>query len=138
MPCAIALVIELRTREIPNWLTLGTLLFGPPVLVLADRHIVDHFAGFVIAAVVTAVLYRNDWLGGGGVKLTCALGAIIGGLQTLVMLATVGLCVLVLYTGSKIRQRIRKAPPPLLWFASSPFLFLGLAGCLAVGFFSRR
>jgi prepilin peptidase CpaA len=66
--------------RIPNWLTLGSLALalltrglgeGAPGLLLTTL-------GVVVSAIVPLVLHRSGGLGGGDVKLFCALGAWLG------------------------------------------------------------
>jgi prepilin peptidase CpaA len=66
--------------RIPNWLTLGALVLalltrglgeGTPGLLLTTL-------GVVVSAIVPLVLHRNGGLGGGDLKLFCALGAWLG------------------------------------------------------------
>ncbi len=66
--------------RIPNWLTLGALALalltrglgeGPAGLLLTT-------IGVVVSAIVPLVMHRSGGLGGGDVKLFCALGAWLG------------------------------------------------------------
>lgn len=85
---AIAAATDLKTGEIPNWLTLGGLLAAPFV------HIGNGFAhhmtgraalseggssllGAIVCVIVPAILYRQDAIGGGDVKLLACLGALL-------------------------------------------------------------
>jgi leader peptidase (prepilin peptidase)/N-methyltransferase len=79
---ASACVIDVRTRRIPNSLTLGAAL-----LAIGNGFVVDGLGGVgsacgwgFAAAFVPAVVYliRPDGFGGGDVKLCFALGAICG------------------------------------------------------------
>jgi prepilin peptidase CpaA len=84
----LAAVIDWRTGEIPNWLTLGPLLGGVLGHVIYDAA---HGAsakdamlsggaslfGALVAVIIPAVLYRQDAIGGGDLKLLAALGAIL-------------------------------------------------------------
>jgi prepilin peptidase CpaA len=90
-----AAVFDLRTRRIPNWLTLGALatalvlrlaLDGPTGLALA---VVGAFA----AGFPALVLFRLRAMGGGDVKLLAACGALVGpetGFQLLLASAIAG------------------------------------------------
>jgi prepilin peptidase CpaA len=86
---AIAAAFDLRTGEIPNWLTLGSLLAAPVAHISwgLARHMSGHDA-FVIeggcsllgafgCSLVPALLYRQDAIGGGDVKLLAAVGALL-------------------------------------------------------------
>ncbi len=66
--------------RIPNWLTLGAL-----ALALLTRGLGEGAAGLllttigvVVSAIVPLVMHRSGGLGGGDVKLFCALGAWLG------------------------------------------------------------
>ncbi len=85
---AIAAASDLRTGEIPNWLSLGALLIAPVAhLVFAvTRHMTGHDAlfeggssilGAILCSVVPAILYRQDAIGGGDLKLLAATGAVL-------------------------------------------------------------
>jgi len=114
----IVAIVELRTDEIPNFLSLPTLGAGL-VMGVVDKHPGDHVAGLLVAALVTGVLYRHDWLGGGGVKWTCAVAALIGfRLGALMMMVSAGLA-LVLLGAAKLRKRE-------LYVPSSPLVLVGV------------
>jgi prepilin peptidase CpaA len=86
---AIAAASDLRTGEIPNWLTLGVLLLAPIghiVFALVKQHATGHQAlvaggtsllGAVVCVIVPAILYRQDAIGGGDVKLLATIGALL-------------------------------------------------------------
>lgn len=155
----LAAVIDWRTGEIPNWLTLGPLAAG----------IIGHIAydaahgapssdalqsggaavfGALACSVIPLVLFRQDAIGGGDVKLLAALGAILGWRQGLEgemysffaagLLAPARLA----YEGKLFRtikntmllavnpilpkKRRRPIEPTLLtWFRFGPAIFLG-------------
>ncbi len=85
---AIAAATDLRTGEIPNWLTLGALLVAPFAHI--GRALAAHqsghaalteggssFLGLIACAIVPLILYRQDAIGGGDVKLLAAIGALL-------------------------------------------------------------
>jgi prepilin peptidase CpaA len=77
--CAIAVVMDLRSRRIPNWLTLGLAvaavagqgLNGPLALLAA-------IAIYVAVMLLGCVAFSLGWLGGGDVKLLAAAAAAFG------------------------------------------------------------
>jgi prepilin peptidase CpaA len=85
---AIAAATDLRTGEIPNWLSLGALLVAPiaHLIFALATHMTGHDAlfeggssllGGIACAVVPAILYRQDAIGGGDVKLLAGVGALL-------------------------------------------------------------
>ena len=79
---AVAAITDWRTGEIPNWLTLPVVLGAPLVyyLLLGQHALVVSLIGLFGCGIVPYLLFRNDAIGGGDVKLLAALGA-VGGLQ---------------------------------------------------------
>ncbi len=88
--CLVALAIELRTKTIPNGLTVGALLLGPALVTvlhgvvearqpsawtIGDAYF-QALGGAVFAVWIPYHLWRRNWLGGGAVKLTAAVAAI--------------------------------------------------------------
>jgi prepilin peptidase CpaA len=84
----IAAASDLRSGEIPNWLTLGALLVAPiaHVVFALVRHATGHVAlveggssllGAIACSFVPAILYRQDAIGGGDLKLLAAIGALL-------------------------------------------------------------
>lgn len=88
---AVATVSDLRTRRIPNLLTLagclaglalGAIASGPAGLWLAGK-------GLMLAFALSLPFWLAGWLGAGDVKLLAAVGAFVGsGLVVEVLLAT--------------------------------------------------
>lgn len=72
---AIAIVIETRTGEIPNWLTFGGLIAAVPLAFLSGGLERAGIA-FGIATVVTLFAFRRGAMGGGAMKLTVAVAAL--------------------------------------------------------------
>lgn len=94
------LVTDLRTRRIPNWLTVPT--FGLGLLI----HIVSggiqglgfSLLGFVTGFGILFVLWLIGGGGGGDVKMMGALGAWLGAWLTLVIFLTSAIVTLVMIT----------------------------------------
>ncbi len=80
LTCGLAVVFDLRSREIPNALALGLLAVLPLKLVFADSGPSwwMHIAGGVVALLVASVVGYGDRFGGGDIKLFAALGAWFG------------------------------------------------------------
>jgi prepilin peptidase CpaA len=84
---AIAAVFDVKSGTIPNWLTIPALILAPIAhYVYGTSHGLDasdaqleagfSVAGLVVTGVVPMILYRQNAIGGGDVKLLAALGAI--------------------------------------------------------------
>jgi prepilin peptidase CpaA len=158
---AIAAVSDLRTGEIPNWLTLGALLVAPiaHVAVALAAHAAGQAAlleggssllGAIACSVVPALLYRQDAIGGGDLKLLAAVGALLKpyfGLEAeMYSFFAAGLIApaFLAYEGKLFRtmkntallalnpllpkKKRRQVEPALLtWFRFGPAIFLGTA-----------
>lgn len=75
---AIAALLDWRTGEIPNWLTLPPIAVSPFAygLALGSEHALRCLAATLLSALVPYVLFRRRAMGGGDVKLFAALGAV--------------------------------------------------------------
>jgi prepilin peptidase CpaA len=101
---AIAAVIDVRSRRIPNWLTFGLILAGlSRAIVVGGGAGLGHAAtGLLAGAAPAIVLFTLGALGGGDVKLLAGVGAWVGGpsalavftLQCVIGLAYVLICAL--------------------------------------------
>ena len=71
---------DLRSREIPNWLTLGGIVSGLAVhsYLTGWSGLQFSAAGLGVAALVFLPLWWMRWLGGGDMKLMAAVGALTG------------------------------------------------------------
>ena len=157
---AIAAASDLRTGEIPNWLSLGALMVAP------FAHMAKGFAmhltredvfleggssllGALACAIVPAILYRQDAIGGGDVKLLAGLGALLqprlgleaemysffaAGLVAPAFLAYEGKLFRTLKNTALLainpllpKNKRRPVEPTLLtWFRFGPAIFLGM------------
>lgn len=89
----IATVTDLRSRRIPNWLTLPFLVTGPILMTwLNGWHGLFHSVeGIGLGALVYGIFFVMGGMGMGDVKLCAAIGAWIGPGQLLVALVVTGL-----------------------------------------------
>lgn len=83
----LAIGFELRTRHIPNWLTLGGLIPAIAIAALTGR-LADALLGFALAAVVGVFMFMQNGLAGGGVKTAALLGLCAGYAGGLALAAT--------------------------------------------------
>ena len=76
----IAVVFDLRTRRIPNALTLGAALVGMAYATISggSSGLVQAAAGWLLAAALFFPLFALGGMGAGDVKLLAALGAWLG------------------------------------------------------------
>ncbi len=89
----IAMVTDLRSRRIPNWLVFPFLLAGLTVSALTHgwTGLEQSVLGVLLAALLLGVLYWLDAMGMGDLKLCAAVGAWIGPRQLLLALVVMGL-----------------------------------------------
>lgn len=155
----IAAIVDLKTGEIPQWLTLGGIGAGALghliyAIVRNDPQPLAEFGysllGALLCSIVPLVLYRQDAIGGGDVKLLAALGAILqprigfeaevysffaAGLLAPARLAYEGKLFRTLKNTALLavnpvlpKKRRRKIEPTLLtWFRFGPAIFIGTA-----------
>jgi prepilin peptidase CpaA len=71
---------DLRSREIPNWLTLGGILvaLGVHPYLAGWSGLQFSASGLGVAALMFLPMFMMRWLGGGDVKLMAAVGAFTG------------------------------------------------------------
>jgi prepilin peptidase CpaA len=85
---SLAALYDVRTRRVPNWLTLSALAVAPLAHALAAcgaqgadgalRAAGSSLLGVVLCGTVPLVLWRCGYVGGGDVKLLAAMGAVLG------------------------------------------------------------
>ena len=79
---AVAAAADWRTGHIPNWLTLPVVVVAPIAYFIGygTPGLIASLIGLFACGLIPYLLFRNDAIGGGDVKLFAALGA-VGGLQ---------------------------------------------------------
>ena len=79
-PVVIALVCDLRTREIPDWIPLVILAWAALATAMGLHAVtwVGLIAGALLGLGLAAVVFYLGGLGGGDVKLLAAIGAAVG------------------------------------------------------------
>lgn len=98
----IIICYDICTRTIPNFLSIGAWLIAIPVLVLTGLSVTHQPAssallGFGLALVLTLPGYLFKVLGGGDVKLLCAIGLLCGMNMMLTTFALASVSVVVVW-----------------------------------------
>lgn len=112
----VAAVGDVRTRRIPNWLTLTAILSGliqsflPTATLTPTQSLLGILAGFGLPF----ILFGLNALGGGDVKLFTGVGAWIGPmlvLQTFCLAAILGLAIVLTqaWATGRLRQLLRNS-----------------------------
>jgi len=72
--------LDLRTRRVPNWLTLGTTALGMTLAAthLTDRSIAAALGGFAVGLLLMLPGHLMGATGAGDVKLFAAVGSLLG------------------------------------------------------------
>lgn len=112
----VATVTDLRSRRIPNWLTVGTLLLGFVLnALIAYPSPLDGMwlaaKGFGLAFAMNLVMYMLHMTGAGDVKLLAAVGAMVGcsdflGIFLLTALIGGVLAVILMLVKGRVRQTL--------------------------------
>ena len=88
---AVAAITDLRSRRIPNWLTLPAIPVGVTAQAIFGDGIWAGLAGFGAALAAFFVLFAVGAMGAGDVKLFAAVGAFVGIRHLLVVFVMIGL-----------------------------------------------
>jgi prepilin peptidase CpaA len=88
---AVAAVSDLRTRRIPNWLTLPAIPVGVTAQAMFGDGLWAGLAGFGAALAAFFLLFAVGAMGAGDVKLFAAVGAFVGIRHLLVVFVMIGL-----------------------------------------------
>jgi len=111
-------VMDIRTREIPNWISLGVLLAA-----FLDFNI-QNLWGIIVAVIFFSVALATGKIGGGDVKLITALSVVCGLWGSFALLLFAQTAMLIFYGGSVIVQKLRgRTADKSLPFV--PFIFIG-------------
>jgi prepilin peptidase CpaA len=88
---AVAAVSDLRTRRIPNWLTLPAIPVGVTAQAMFGDGLWAGLAGFGAALAAFFLLFAVGAMGAGDVKLFAAVGAFVGIRHLLIVFVMIGL-----------------------------------------------
>jgi Flp pilus assembly protein protease CpaA len=116
-----ALIVELRTNEIPNSLTLPLV----PVafaLCLRDGRWEERGIALVVAIVLVIVAYRSNAFGGGLLKLAAGLVVLLGASSIAVVVAVAARLGI-----EALRTRGRPGDEGGHWFRGAPPILIGTA-----------
>ncbi|MSU75732.1 MAG: hypothetical protein EXS55_04435 [Candidatus Magasanikbacteria bacterium] len=107
----IAVYFDIKTRRIPNWLTLPGIMIGLlAALVVGGQSIfISHLVGAVILGGVWFVLWQLGMMGGGDQKLMMLVGAWLGQSFAWFALVSVAVCggfLALAYTYRRHRQEL--------------------------------
>ncbi len=119
----IAMIVELPTQRIPNWLTIPGVLVG----IMAGFVHGDparHFLGLGILGLIAVTGWLQGWISGGTTKLLIAVGTLAGFVCGLAALA--GVMVMFAFLIIFSRDEPRPSDPPRPQIPSSPFVLAGV------------
>ena len=93
VPVAVALVCDLRTREVPDWIPLVIVAWACLATALGLHKVtwIGLIAGALLGLGLGAAVFYLGWPGGGDVKLLAAIGAAVGPWALLSILAWMAL-----------------------------------------------
>ncbi|MBW2970529.1 A24 family peptidase, partial [Candidatus Woesearchaeota archaeon] len=80
----IASISDLRTREVPDWLSYATIFFGFGVRIIASavmqswQPLIAGILGFIAFVIVALVMFYTGQWGGGDSKLLMGIGVLLG------------------------------------------------------------
>ena len=109
---------DIKTREIPNWISVG-------VLISAFFHFnIQNLRGIIVAVIFFSVALATGKIGGGDVKLIAALSIVCGLWGSFALLLFAQTSMLIFYAGNCIFRKINgKTADKSLPFV--PFIFIG-------------
>ncbi len=97
-----ATIIDLRTKEVPNWLTYSLITSGIGIrllysLIYKDYQIIFYgIIGLIIAIIFANIMYYTKQWGGGDCKLLMGLGALFGNYEIIIFNPNINLPFLLL------------------------------------------
>ena len=111
-------VIDIKTREIPNWISASVLISA------AFNFNLNNLWGLIVAAIFFAVALFTGKIGGGDVKLIAALSVVCGLWGSFALLLFAQIAMLIFYTIKFIIFKLKdKTADKALPFV--PFIFIG-------------
>ena len=111
-------VMDIRTRELPNWISVIITLLA----IINFR--LENLLGIIVAVIFFSVALATGKIGGGDVKLIAALSVVCGLWGSFALLLVAQIAMLIFYGVSVILQKLRgKTADKALPFV--PFIFIG-------------
>ena len=109
---------DIKTREIPNWISIAVLISA-----IFNFNLVNLW-GIIVAVIFFSVALATGKIGGGDVKLVAALSVVCGLWGSFALLLFAQTAMLIFYGVSAIVQKLRgKTAEKSLPFV--PFIFIG-------------
>ncbi len=111
-------IMDIKTREIPNWISVIIALLA----IINFR--LKNLLGIIVAVIFFSVALVTGKIGGGDVKLIAALSVVCGLWGSFALLLVAQIAMLIFYGVSVILQKLRgKTADKALPFV--PFIFIG-------------
>ena len=111
-------VMDIRTREIPNWISVAVLITA------ALNFNLENLWGLIVAVIFFSVALATEKIGGGDVKLIAALSMVCGLWGSFALLLFAQISMLIFYAGYYIFCKINgKTADKALQFV--PFITFG-------------
>jgi leader peptidase (prepilin peptidase)/N-methyltransferase len=111
-------VMDIKTREIPNWISVVVLI------TTALNFNLENLWGIIVAVIFFSVALATGKIGGGDVKLIAALSMVCGLWGSFALLLFAQISMLIFYGVSVIVQKLRgRTADKSLPFV--PFIFIG-------------
>ncbi|MBD5112438.1 MAG: prepilin peptidase [Ruminococcaceae bacterium] len=116
--------MDIKTREIPNWISVAVLITA------ALNFNLENLWGLIVAVIFFSVALATGKIGGGDVKLIAALSMVCGLWGSFALLFFAQISMLLFYAGYCIFCKINgktadKAPGGSFCLPFVPFIFIG-------------
>lgn len=117
-------IMDINTREIPNWISIVVALSA------TMNFRLENLWGIIVAVIFFSVALATGKIGGGDVKLIAALSVVCGLWGSIALLLFAQTAMLIFYGVSVIVQKLRgrtadKAPGGSFCLPFVPFIFIG-------------
>lgn len=129
----VAVVVDLRRREIPDWVSIGLVLWACLAAVFgwAGMQFWLLLTGIALGSAIGVGLFRFAQFGGGDAKLIAALGAVLGPPGLLIALFWMAVCGGVLALVAIVRGQRDYAYAPAIAAGFFGYVIM-IGGCRAI------